>query len=219
MAFPFAALPFLFELVLLRNSSDNMSWNRSWSRNNSWSSSSWQDDSSSTPSNNWGRQQTSTQPSVPENPVAIPQSFKPDSECYDTNTVSGKKFYRNVQTTPRSSKAGLAGKDVNSIRLVDITRKGLDDYSLRNLSNGEFQGVVFVRSVSEAVFTTNLLRLLRQTKSTWTRWQLTFTVQHHPINTGSSLEDNDELVRARRKLKAAGLELSPQLLLSGGRLN
>ena len=142
-----------------------MCWNRSWSRNNSWSSSSWQDDSSSTPSwNNWGRQQTSTQPSAPENPAAIPQSFQPDSERYDTNTVSGKKFYRNAQTTPWSSKAGLAGKDVNSIRLVDITRKGLDDYSLRNLSNGEFQGVVFVRSVSEAVFTTNLLRLLRQDK-------------------------------------------------------
>ena len=174
MAFPFAALPFLFELALSRNSSDNMSWNRSWSRNNSWSSSSWQDESSSNPSwNNWGRQQTSTQPSVPENPVAIPQSFKPDSECYDTNTVSGKKFYRNVQTTPWSSKAGLAGKDVNSIRLVDITNKGLDDYSLRNLSNGEFQGVVFVRSLSEAVFTTNLLKLL------------TFTAQHHPINTES----------------------------------
>ena len=102
--------------------------------------------------------------SVPENPAAIPQSFKPDQECYDTNTVSGKKFYRNVQTTPRSSKAGLAGKDVNSTRLVDVTRKGLDDSSLRNLSNGEFQGVVFVRSVSEAVFTTNLLRLLRQDK-------------------------------------------------------
>ena len=165
MASPVAALPFLFELVLLRNSSGNMSWNHSWSRNKRWSSSSWQDDSSSNPSwNNWGRQQTSTQPSVPENPVASPQSFKPDSECYDTNTVSGKKFYRNVQTTPWSSKAGLAGKDVNSIRLVDITRKGLDDYSLRNLSNGEFQGVVFVRSVSEAVFTTNLLRLLRQDK-------------------------------------------------------
>ena len=142
MAFPFVALPFVFEPVLLRNSSSNMSWNRSWSRNNSWSSSSWQDDSSSTPFwNNWGRQQTSTQPSVPENPAAIPQPFKLDSECYDTNTVSGKKFYRNVQSTPWSSKAGLAGKDVNSIRLVDITRKGLDDYSLRNLSNGEFQGV------------------------------------------------------------------------------
>ena len=234
MAFPFAALPFVFELVLLRSFCASMSWNRSWSRNNSWSSSSWQDESGSNPSwNNWGRQQTSTQPSVPENPVAIPQSFKPDSECYDTNTVSGKKFYRNVQTTPWSSKAGLAGKDVNSIRLVDITRKGLDDYSLRNLSNGEFQGVVFVRSVSEAVFTTNLLRLLRQDKVDLDKvaahlhgaappdkhkessrfmepWLSELLQTFKKISPPESpAEDNEELARAKRKLKAAGIELSP----------
>ena len=237
MASPFAALPFLFEFVLLRNASDIMSWNRSWSRNNCWSSSSWQDDTNSTPSwNNSGREQTSNQPSVPENPVAIPQSFKPDQECYDTNTVSGKKFYRNVQTTPWSSKAGLAGKDVNSIRLVDVTRKGLDDYSLRNLSNGEFQGVVFVmfvRSVSEAVFTTNLLRLLRQDKIDLDKVAAHLHGAAPPDKHRESSrfmepllseilqtlkkisppepspEDNDELVRAKRKLKAASLELSP----------
>ena len=90
MASPFAALPFLFKFVLLRNTSGIMSWNRNWSRNSSWSSSSWQDDNNSTPAwNNWGRQQTSNQPSVPENPVPIPQTFKPNQECYDTNAVSG----------------------------------------------------------------------------------------------------------------------------------
>ena len=48
------------------------------------------------------------------------------------------------------------------MRVIDLTRKSLYGYALRNLSNGEFQSVVFVRSVSEAVFTTNLLRLIRQ---------------------------------------------------------
>ena len=51
---------------------------------------------------------------------------------------------------------------MGQLKVVDLTRKGLDDYAPRNLSNGEFQGVVFVRSVSEAVFTTSLLRLMRQ---------------------------------------------------------
>ena len=46
--------------------------------------------------------------------------------------------------------------------LVDVTRKGLNDYALRNLSNGEFQSMAFASSLSEAVFTTNLLRLIRQ---------------------------------------------------------
>ena len=175
---------------------------------------------------------------MPENPVAIPQAFEPDHECYDTNAVSGKKFYRNVQTTPWSSKAGLAGKDVNSTRLVDVTRKGLDDYSLRNLSNGEFQGVVFVRSVSEAVFTTNLLRLLRQDKldldksrssPSWSSSsrQTSRVVSIHgatPVRDPSNFyekisppepaPENDELARAKRKLAAAGLELSPPVKLA-----
>ena len=139
-----------------------MAWNRSWTRN-SWSDSSWQDNNPGW--NNWGRQQAPSQPvqpSVPVGSVVILQNFHPDSECYDTSVVSGKKIYRNIQSTPWSRKSGLAGKDVGQLKVVDLTRKGLDDHALRNFSNGEFQSVVFARSVSEAVFTTNLLRLIRQ---------------------------------------------------------
>ena len=39
---------------------------------------------------------------------------------------------------------------------------GLDDFSLRCLSNGRFQSIVFVRSISEAVFVSNRLRHIRQ---------------------------------------------------------
>ena len=162
---PFAALPFqtqaVTEVVVLRI----MAWNRSWTRN-SWSDSSWQDNNN--PGwNNWGWQQAPSQPVqplVPASSVVIPQNFHPDSECYDTSVVSGRKFYGNIQSTSWSSKSGLAGKDVGQLKVVDLTRKGLDDYAyaLRNLSNREFQSAVFVRTVSEAVFTTNLLRLIRQ---------------------------------------------------------
>ena len=101
-----------------------------------------------------------------DNNPKLGQAASSESTCTalrtDTSVVSGRKFYRNIQSTPWSSKSGLAGKDVGHLRVVDLTEKGLDDYALRNLSNGEFQSVVFVRSVSEAVFTTNLLRLIRQ---------------------------------------------------------
>ena len=137
----------------------------------------------------------------------------------------------------------LQGIDVNSIRLVDITRKGLDDYSLRNLSNGEFQGVVFVRSASEAVFTTNLLRLLRQDKvdldkvaahlhgaappdkhkesSRFMEPLLSELLQtFKKISPPESPpEDNEELARAKRKLKAAGIELSPPVKRRTSELN
>ena len=166
--------------------------------------------------------------------VSIPQSFHPDNECYDTSVVSGKKFYRNIQSTPWSSKSGLAGKDVGQLRVVDLTRKGLDDYALRNLSNGEFQSVVFVRSVSEAVFTTNLLRMIRQD-----RLDIDGMAAHlhgaappdkhresarfmepllgEVLRTLKSIvpvakpteQVNEELERAKRKLQQAGSELTP----------
>ena len=66
------------------------------------SDSSWQDNNNAS-WNNWGRQQAPSQPaqpSVPASSVLIPQNFHPDSECYDTRAVSGKKFYRNIQSTP-----------------------------------------------------------------------------------------------------------------------
>eukprot|EP00439_Symbiodinium_sp_Y106_P065809 s2910_g10.t1 len=44
-------------------------------------------------------------------------------------------------------KKWLAGKDIASLRVTELTRKGLDDFSLRCLSNGEFQSLVFVRSI------------------------------------------------------------------------
>ena len=73
-----------------------------------------------------------------------------------------KKFFRSIQSTLWSTKSGLAGKDIADLRVTELTRKGLDDFSLRCLSNGEFQSLVFVRSISEAVFVSNLLRHIRQ---------------------------------------------------------
>ena len=146
---------------------------------------------------------------------------------------SGKKFYRNIQSTPWSSKSGLPGKDVGQ-RVVDLTRKGLDDYALRNLRNGEFQSVVFVRAVSEAVFTTNPLQLVWQHRLDINgiaahlhgaappdrhRESARFaepllaeslqTLKRLAPVTKPTEQVNDELGRAKRKLQAAGLELTP----------
>ena len=212
-----------------------MAWNRNWNRS-SWSDSSWQDNN--TPGwNNWGRQQAPSQPvqpSVPANPVPAPQNFHPDSECCDTSVVSGKKFYRHIQSTPWPSKSGLAGKDVGQLRVTDLTRKGLDDYALRNLSNGKFQSADFVCSVSEAVFTTNLLRLIRQDRldidgiaahlhgaappdkhRESARFmepllsEILQTLKRVAPVAKPTEQVNDEMERAKRKLPAAALELTP----------
>ena len=132
----------------------NMSWNRGWSTS-SWGSSSWDKNNSSGCNNRDWQQGTNhpsgtsppSQPSVPSGNVYIPSSFALDWECYDSVSVSNKKFFRNIQSTPWSTKSGLAGKDIAGLRVTELTRKGLDDFSLRCLSNGEFQSIVFVRSI------------------------------------------------------------------------
>ena len=101
------------------------------------------------------------------------------------------------------------------MNVVDLTKKGLDDYALRSLSNGEFQSVVFVRSVSEAVFTTNLLRLIRQDRLDIDGIAACLhgaapPDKHRESGRAKPTEQvNEELERAKRKLQAAGLDLTP----------
>ena len=42
--------------------------------------------------------------------------------------------------------------------------KGMDECALGCMSRGEFQGITFVKAISEAMFVTNLLCLCRQDK-------------------------------------------------------
>ena len=148
-----ALLPCSFIMSWSKNS-----WSSGWNQS-SWSPSDWRSGGSRESPQKW-----QSQTSIAPQPVPTPSTFTPSSECYDETLVGGKKFFRCVQNTPWSSKTNLAGKDVSEIRLVDMTRKGLDEFALRNLSNREFQGLVFTRSVSEAVFVSNLLRQVRSEK-------------------------------------------------------
>ena len=174
---------------------------------------------------------------MPESNVSIPSTFVSDWECYDTKPASNKKFFRNIQSTPWSTKSGLAGKDVASLRVTDLTRKGLDDYSLRCLSNGEFQSIVFVKSISEAVFVSNLLRHIRQERidldavaahmhgpappdkhKESARFmqpllgEIVSTIKTKAPPSASSSSQSPEaeqLAKAKRKLEEAGIDLTP----------
>ena len=211
-----------------------------WNRDRDWSQSSWKTSSSwdKNTSSGWNnRDWQRHQPSVPSPSVSTPSTFVSDWECYDTNPVSNKKFFPNIQSTPWSTKSVLAGKDVASIRVTDLPRKGLDDYSLRCLSNGEFQSIVFVKSISEAVFVSNLLRHIRQERldldavaahmhgpappdkhKESARFmqpllgEIVSTIKTKPPPTASSSSQSPEaeqLAKAKRKLEEAGIDLTP----------
>ena len=176
-----------------------------------------------------------SQSSVPSGKFSIPSSFTPDWECYDSSSVSNKKFFRNIQSTPWSTKSGLAGKDIADLRVTELTRKGLDDFSLRCLSNGELQSIVFVRSISEAVFVSNLLRHIRQDRidldavaahmhgpappdkhKESARFmqpllgEVVSTIKSHAPASAASSSQSPESAEPKRKLQEAGIALTPE---------
>ncbi|OLP93076.1 hypothetical protein AK812_SmicGene25069 [Symbiodinium microadriaticum] len=116
-------------------------------------------------------------------------------------------------------------------------RNGLDDYSLRCVSNGEFQTIVFVKSISEAVFVSNLLRHIRQERidldavaahmhspappdkhkesarfmqSLLGEIVSTIKTKAPPSASSSSQSpEAEQLAKAKRKLEEAGIDLTP----------
>ena len=117
------------------------------------------------------------------------------------------------------------------LQVTDLTCKGLDDYSLRCLSNGEFQSVVFARSVSIAVFVSNLLRMIKQDridvdgvaaslhgptppdkhKVQPLLGEITSTIKSHapaPTTTTTPSAESAELAKAKRKLLEAGIAVT-----------
>ena len=147
-------------------------------------------------------------------------------------------FFRNIQSTSWSTKSGRAGMDIADLPVTELTRKGLDDFSLRCLSNGEFQSLVFVRSISEAVFVSNLLRHIRQDRidldavaanmhgpappdkhKESARFmqpllgEVVSTIKSHapaPAASSSQSPESAELAKAKRKLQEAGIALTPE---------
>ena len=141
------------------------------------------------------------------------------------------------------TKSGLAGKDIagvggGDLRVTELTRKGLDDFSLRCLSNRDCQSVVFVRSISEAVFVSNLLRHIRQDRTDLDAvaanmhgpappdkhkesarlaqpllGEVVSTIKPHapaPAASSSQSPESAELAKAKRKLQEAGIALTPE---------
>ena len=62
---------------------------------------------------------------------------------------------------PWSTKSGLAGKDIADLRVTELTRKGLDDFSLLCLS------IVFLKSIRKQPLFSNCFVISGRIVSTW----------------------------------------------------
>ena len=71
-------------------------------------------------------------------------------------------MYRTIQATAWSRRKGLQGQDPFNVPFAALTRYGVEDYSVRLLSQGKFTGVVATRSVAESVFLSQMEKALRE---------------------------------------------------------
>ena len=94
----------------------------------------------------------------------LPNEFKPSREFLDSREVYGKTLLRRVASTAWSAKYSSAGKEVMSIKLIDMIWKGLRNHRLRSLSHGHYMSLVIARKINEAVFASAILTALREKK-------------------------------------------------------
>ena len=94
----------------------------------------------------------------------LPNEFKQSREFLDSREVFGKTLLRRVASTAWSAKYSLAGREVQSIKLVDMIWKGYRNHHLRSLSHGHYMSLVVARKINEAVFASAILSAIRERK-------------------------------------------------------
>ena len=172
-----------------------------------------------------------------QSPVSL-HPFEATQPIDSTAVGSGNhQFYRLVQPTDRSRKANLAGRPVEDIRVHEMCFRGLNEFSLRMLSEGRFQSLVWTRSAAESVLTTQLLKAIRDAKididsvaveclkqsgvaipdkhkqsSQFMAALVDLLVSEmkSKMPKTATSHTEDELARAKAKLAQAGLTLTPQ---------
>ena len=56
----------------------------------------------------------------------------------------------------------MAGREVSDIRLHEVAHHEFQEFGIRLLSEGRFQGLIFTRSIAETIFLQNLMKAMRE---------------------------------------------------------
>ena len=73
-------------------------------------------------------------------------------------------FPRTIQASAWATKHGLAGRNLEEIRLHELTWQGCSNHNLRGLTQGRYVSINFARSIKEATFILLLLQHVREHK-------------------------------------------------------
>ena len=153
----------LADRALCHVDSDSRQWssNSGYQGSRDWSKGKQQQWSSS--SNDWWGSNENHTPTVPAAKPVIPANFKSDDQFFDSTAVgSGNhQFHRVLQSTDWSRKAQIAGRPVDDLRVFELCFRGLSEFSLRMLSEGRFQSIVWTRNSAQSLLVTQLLKRTR----------------------------------------------------------
>ena len=163
--------------------------------------------------------QSPSRADVPPPAPTFPNTFSPDAACHDKTPVAGHQLFRVVQPTEWSRKTGIAGRKVEDVRLHELCHRGMAEFSMRLVSEGRFQGIVWTRSVQESVFVTSLLKKIRDAHLNIDDVARTFFTQDVPDKhkdsakfMGPLAEELFQAMQARAPSQdpaAAGIQLTP----------
>ena len=128
-----------------------MSWNQWHSSQSSWPN--WCQDSSS----HGGWQAPTTPPRKPKQP-GTPRKRPVYQEIFGVN------FPRKIQPSTWATQHGLAGRNLEDIKLHELSWQGWQNYNLRALAQGRYVSINCIRSIREATFVSLFLQHLREQK-------------------------------------------------------
>ena len=100
------------------------SWGKDWSSHGGWQA-------SATPPRKPSKQHVEDSPQhSAESNLGLPASFKPTREIFNTQEVFGLRFPRKTQASAWATKHRLAGRNLEDIRLHELTWQGWSNHKL-----------------------------------------------------------------------------------------
>ena len=146
----------------------NTSSSWQWSDASQWSQGHW--DSGYQPDKTWWSAHTPAENAAePQDTISkhsprvpVPETFKQNSEYYDSQVLYKQTFKKYVEPTAWSRSRGLAGMDVRDVSVAHICRRGMEEFGLRHLSHGKFTGVILTRSIADTVLLSQIQKSLSE---------------------------------------------------------
>ena len=113
------------------------------------------------------RSEPRTAAPVSSKPFDLPSQWQGTSSHYDTSVLYGLSLPRHIESTQWSRKVGLMGRDLSSVRVIDVIPNGIANYGMRLLANGRYVTFELFRTRLDALMASTLMKEIYHRKDTF----------------------------------------------------